>query len=920
MDDPEEQATEAGARETEPLLSNASPQPTVAERLSALSETLREHASVASAAIRGHSSTFATAAGERASSAYAATSTHVSSAATQARDYFGRVSSSVTAAYQGWTAQLETLFPDTPENQSHSGRALRIALALGMIIFMIFFAGAIKVAVSPPATEPGPIIPSPSPNPTSDPHPPPSTSPNPEPSLPPVPVPTDLPPVPVPNPPPEPNTPCTTSACIIAASRLIKSIDASVNPCNDFYHFVCGGWEKANRIPEYALSQSIKQELKELNLQTIESILSGKAKLEVASENDLEALRGVRQFHANCLKNDHTSSHLTHALVHTLRKNVIQPAFPLYRSTFPDGKRVTLKKSVATALSALHELDVPAIFHVHIDSSPYEDDKNEVFIGHGRGLLPYKLLQRNGIVEHYEDTIASVMRSAVDYFRQPGFGRSWKKIAKEIVAVERALAWAMSTGSTSNSTPYFRVPLKKLEDVAPAVPWRSYLEQRLKHINVTVTHSTVVNVAGVKYYTALSSIFERTDPLVLEDFLLWQVIKSYAEYAGDDVKIPLERLRAVIAGVRLPATKPTWKICAESVQKNFGTTVGKWFVNATLTEIGIPYISAEDKKQYLERMEFYFKDAFRNQIWHNDWMDFDTASAAADKVCSIQFAMCVQQDVEQWFFKLWTMSFHVGLPPPYSTTDLSSSTILTSGEKSYFDTIVGARAWRVQVNLKTLGNVLSRGRWIGDSGEIKVKTELLTNSVSVSSGILRSPIFDVHAPAYLSFGALGSRLGSEMLRAFDGEGRFFDGKGLLHQWYTPETLAAHQNITQCYVNKFNATEEAVMRVLLDVGGLDAALEAWQWDREAEGGGKRNGKLYGVPDVGVTEESGVYLGYGTSMCAKWRTKRGKHVIADHVNRVASLSSRFAGAFGCNVATDGLWATREGWDRDSCPALW
>ncbi|KAL7822687.1 hypothetical protein AOLI_G00331000 [Acnodon oligacanthus] len=35
-----------------------------------------------------------------------------------------------------------------------------------------------------------------------------------------------------------------------SASRLIENMDTSVDPCENFYHYACGGWLKKNIIPE----------------------------------------------------------------------------------------------------------------------------------------------------------------------------------------------------------------------------------------------------------------------------------------------------------------------------------------------------------------------------------------------------------------------------------------------------------------------------------------------------------------------------------------------------------------------------------------------------------------------------------------------------------------------------------------------
>jgi hypothetical protein len=68
---------------------------------------------------------------------------------------------------------------------------------------------------------------------------------------------------------------CNTTACQTAGKLIRDAINASVDPCDDFYSFACGGWMATHTIPkdksrygnfdalDETLQQSVKKELSE---------------------------------------------------------------------------------------------------------------------------------------------------------------------------------------------------------------------------------------------------------------------------------------------------------------------------------------------------------------------------------------------------------------------------------------------------------------------------------------------------------------------------------------------------------------------------------------------------------------------------------------------------------------------------------
>ena len=79
------------------------------------------------------------------------------------------------------------------------------------------------------------------------------------------------------------------------------------------------------------------------------------------------------------------------------------------------------------------------------------------------------------------------------------------------------------------------------------------------------------------------------------------------------------------------------------------------------------------------------------------------------------------------------------------------------------------------------------------------------NEIVFPAGILQPPFFNSEAADAVNFGAMGMVVGHELTHGFDDEGRQFDAKGNLTDWWTPESGKA-------FVDARGLREEAVRRL------------------------------------------------------------------------------------------------------------
>jgi endothelin-converting enzyme/putative endopeptidase len=160
----------------------------------------------------------------------------------------------------------------------------------------------------------------------------------------------------------------------------------------------------------------------------------------------------------------------------------------------------------------------------------------------------------------------------------------------------------------------------------------------------------------------------------------------------------------------------------------------------------------------------------------------------------------------------------------------------------------------------------------------------------------------------VNFGGAGAVIGHELTHGFDDEGRQFDARGNLKDWWTPADAKAFEERAQCFANEyagFTAVDDVKLNGKLtlgentaDNGGLRISLMAYL----ARPPGERAAML-----DGFTPEQRVFLGWGQVWCENVRPQRARMLAQTNphspgryrVNGVLSNMPEFQKAFACKA---------------------
>jgi putative endopeptidase len=183
------------------------------------------------------------------------------------------------------------------------------------------------------------------------------------------------------------------------------------------------------------------------------------------------------------------------------------------------------------------------------------------------------------------------------------------------------------------------------------------------------------------------------------------------------------------------------------------------------------------------------------------------------------------------------------------------------------------------------------------------------NDINFPAGILQPSFYDPKQDDAVNYGHIGAVIGHELTHGFDDEGKKFDAKGNLADWWTADDTKKFEARTDCVVSEYGnfvAVDDVKVNGKLtlgentaDNGGLLLAYMAYL-DRA-----KKEGVDLMAKKNGYTAPQRFYIAFAQNWCENARPEQVRNQVLtdphspDHFRANGAIVNQpgFGDAFGC-----------------------
>jgi endothelin-converting enzyme/putative endopeptidase len=632
----------------------------------------------------------------------------------------------------------------------------------------------------------------------------------------------------------------------------LTSMDRSVDPCTDFYRYSCGNWIKKNPIPSDQARWDVYSKLSEDNERYLWGLLE---QASVPRADRTAASQKTGDFFKACMDE---------------RAIEKAGAAPL-RKTLDDIAKLSSVGDAAALLGRIHMeaggSDTMFGFGANQD---FADSSRVIAFAAAGGLgLPDR--------DYYEKDDAKSKETRARYLVHVQKMFELLGDAAEVAKAEAATVMEIETGLAKASLTrverrdphklFHKFNRAQLDALTPSFRWNGYLTA------VGLASLAEFNVTEPAFFKQLDAQLKSRPISDWKVYLRWHLVHESAPYLSSQfVQENFEFYSKHLRGVE--QLRPRWKRCVQYIDRDLGEALGQVFVQKTF---------GPEVKARAVTMTKEIKKAMEADLHQLTWMGDETKKQA--------------------LLKLHGMVDKIGYPDQWR--DYSSLKIDAS---DFAGDVERAAIFESKRQLAKIGKPVDRGEWHMTPPTVNAYYDPQMNDINFPAGVLQPPLFDPKIDDAPNYGNTGATIGHELTHGFDDEGRQFDAKGNLRDWWTKKDADEFTKRATCISDQYSQYtiiddikingKLTLGEDVADLGGTILAYMAW---RDATS----NQRLR--PLDGLTPDQRFFVGVAQWACGSERPeqKRVSAITNPHspneyrINGVVSNMPEFATAFSCKI---------------------
>lgn len=579
-------------------------------------------------------------------------------------------------------------------------------------------------------------------------------------------------------------------------------MDTTIQPGDNFFMYANGTWVKNSVIPDDQSGWGSFYTLYDENLKKLRTILD-----EVSSKTDHKSgslEQKVGDFYASGMDTV------------AIEKAGYEPLKPMLA-------KIDAVKDYKELISLLAENYMEGdgdLIGIYI-AADERNSSNNILNLYQTGLsLPEKdyytktdattVMQRQKFLEHI-----------ANYFVLTGIAKdAATKAASEILKLETEIAKS-HLAPVELRDPirnYNKMSVAELEKIAPNISWTATLQKM-------GIKTDSVNVSQPGYYKALSTLLASQPIDAWKNKVRYDYISSNASLLSKAFVDERFSFGKLFSGAKTQEAR--WKKMVSRTDDGLKDLLGQLFVQK--------YFPADAKKR-MDELVNNLQTAFSKRIANLDWMSDTTKQKAQEKLTAIMKK--------------------IGYPDKWKSYDDVNIT-----RTDFYNNMRSIAKHDYKESIAKIGKPVDKTEWQMTAPTVNAYYNPTFNEIVFPAGILQFPFFELNADDAINYGAIGLVIGHEMTHGFDDQGRQYDAKGNLTDWWTKTDGEKFNAKAKGVVEQYNAYVVldslhvngalTLGENLADIGGLAIAYDAFKMTKQGQG----SEKLFGY-----TPDQRFFLGY------------------------------------------------------------